>query len=614
MGSAPNFTTPGLAKPVARFKMKRLFLGWIFFCVCGTANAATINAASLAYADVTNAIGQAVNGDMVMLPAGTNSWSNTVAIAKGIILRGAGIGKTVIIDQMPDANTDGLTDGPILTWSMAAGQYHRMTGIEFQDGSVGAINYNGVITVSGLNTDNRRIRIDHCRFTQLQGFSVWFYTCLGVMDHCYVDAASGRIPFNVFHTGWNGVGFSDGSWADPSFWGTENFLFFEDTYFTQPTPYAIIDAFQGARYVVRYSTIVRGWCEAHGTDSGGRVRGTRAIEVYNNHFIGDNTSSIFVNVRSGTALVHDNTITNFYITPIILTDTYRTFFPFPIFQAANGTNAWDINYPGGPFETGIATAGSGQHLLVDTNKAWTPSQWVGYTCLRTNVVDGNYNSSIITANTTTSITTRATGGFAAQFGYAELTFAAGNGYQIWRVTETIDQPGRSGGTQLSGATPSVPVGWNDQVDDPMYEWNNTEESGNPGFSVGSPLIIRANEHYFVDTALPGYTPYTYPHPLTTEDKVITITSVPILGTGITVSPSDLNSETNGATTFARRYMTNEVVTLTAPAANFSKWQMDGVDYTNAASFSFTATTNRTFAAIYTNVLFGTLNATTINVP
>jgi len=78
--------------------------------------------------------------------------------------------------------------------------------------------------------------------------------------------------------------------AAPIGWGTNQFIFVEDNVFANQSagtaPYAIIDGYRGARYVLRHNTITRGWCEAHGSESANPFRGTRGGEVYNNTFIG----------------------------------------------------------------------------------------------------------------------------------------------------------------------------------------------------------------------------------------------------------------------------------------------------------------------------------------
>lgn len=81
------------------------------------------------------------------------------------------------------------------------------------------------------------------------------------------------------------------------------------------------------------------------------------------------------------------------------------------------------------------------------------------------------------------------------------------------LVHAIDQPGRAEGGLISGGRPPVlPQGWNDQVTDPCYAWNNTF-NGQPTLMYGEQYNIRDGEHFF-NSLKPGYTPYTYPHPLT----------------------------------------------------------------------------------------------------
>ncbi len=50
---------------------------------------------------------------------------------------------------------------------------------------------------------------------------------------------------------------------------------------------------------------------------------------------------------------------------------------------------------------------------------------------------------------------------------------------------------------------------------PYYEYNNTVNGSDADFIVsGSSQHIQENRDYYNDTPKPGYTPYTYPHPLT----------------------------------------------------------------------------------------------------
>ena len=75
--------------------------------------------------------------------------------------------------------------------------------------------------------------------------------------------------------------------------GSSQFLFIEDNIFTTTKPdHAMADAYAGARFVVRHNTIFNGIISNHGTESTGRARGGRAVEVYNNTFTGTNLNSL----------------------------------------------------------------------------------------------------------------------------------------------------------------------------------------------------------------------------------------------------------------------------------------------------------------------------------
>ena len=82
--------------------------------------------------------------------------------------------------------------------------------------------------------------------------------------------------------------------------------------------------------------------------------------------------------------------------------------------------------------------------------------------------------------------------------------------KIRKVIQAMDMPGRARGSLLANVfDPPVPPGWNDQVTEPVYAWNN----GSMHVVTNTPNIHQG-EHFFNNTPMPGYTPYIYPHPLT----------------------------------------------------------------------------------------------------
>lgn len=107
------------------------------------------------------------------------------------------------------------------------------------------------------------------------------------------------------------------------------------------------------------------------------------------------------------------------------------------------------------------------------------------------------------------------------------TFTVGSTPSTTTFTFTTEASGLSNSD--FGGVMKLPT-TNDQVDEPLHEWNNCTDSQNPPrFGCGGvggnpnigpsphPIQIRENEHYFNDTPLEGYSDYTYPHPLRGEE-------------------------------------------------------------------------------------------------
>src|SRR5262245_60413675 len=90
------------------------------------AGAASIVAASCSATNVQAALDRAVTGDAVRIPAGDCTWDTRVMVTSGITLQGAGIGNTIIRDNV-SANA-------VFRWDCEFGAAHRLTGIEFRNG------------------------------------------------------------------------------------------------------------------------------------------------------------------------------------------------------------------------------------------------------------------------------------------------------------------------------------------------------------------------------------------------------------------------------------------------------------------------------------------------
>lgn len=484
------------------------FLGMLILGL-GSARATIINAASVSQSDVAAAIASANNGDTVVIPTGTAAWTGALSISKAITLRGSGVGKTIIKDGV-------ASNKELVLWGLVPGKQSRMTGIEFQDGGRTATAYNGVIKIDGGNNSNNNgqtMRIDNCKFDHLKGDNIDPSDMIGVIDHNTFLLGAPNIGIYSRQGKWNGQGINgDGSYAAPSNFGSDRFLFIEDNTFTRDANsfYALIDGSSATRWVARYNTFHNGWLELHGTDSGNRNRGSRACEIYNNTFTCDNITKTFIaNFRSGVGVIHNNTITGMGSSPGAILAVYRTQASYAVWGIADGTNQWDKNVAGGPFYSGTVL-NSGLLTATVSGSPWSTNQWADYSIKRTFSASGASASQII-SNTANTITF---GSISPNIS-APLSFADGGTFEIWKIDQAIDQPGRSGGSLISGNPPVKPSGWNDQITEPLYQWNNTVTGGGTfSFRRGSGSI-RPNEHFFNDKIKPGYKSYTYPHPLVT---------------------------------------------------------------------------------------------------
>src|ERR1700756_363816 len=100
------------------------------------AEAAAIPAASPSLRDVQSAVGAARDGDTVMVPAGTVSWTSALDVTKGITIQGATTitgtrdnptvtDATIIIDEVP-RGTHGHS--AILQATISGGKTFRLSG------------------------------------------------------------------------------------------------------------------------------------------------------------------------------------------------------------------------------------------------------------------------------------------------------------------------------------------------------------------------------------------------------------------------------------------------------------------------------------------------------
>ena len=432
-----------------------VMLGWT------PVEAATITAASCnntgGQLHVQAAVNAAANGDTVVLPAGTCTWTTPVQVQKGLTIQGQGIGQTKILDARarPDAGA-----GTLLDVVIPQGTNFRLTGIEWRgDGTQGRA-ADGTIVLSGCSITTANYRIDHNKFNQLNNNAIRTHGNLyGVIDHN--DGLPGYGGAHMVNSnnetyprdGVNCSGaYGDGVWEAPLSTGSIKAHYVEDnTWFGyyNTSASSIVDSNCGSSMVVRYNTLTSSGIGSHGTDSGGRCRSQRWLEIYNNTFLHDPNEPVDSVgwFRGGSGVAFNNAITvnrqagfnNYFKYTNLRSDDpgQRTFAPWKNstgqFPDCNGTTPWDRN-------TG-------------------DSSGAGYRCL--------------------------------------------------------DQPGSGTSAYLQSVDPPPAIKANNALE-PIYIWNNTV-NGQPdncgNFGCNSDGVVKVGRDVFIGQARPGYTAFTYPHPL-----------------------------------------------------------------------------------------------------
>ena len=90
---------------------------------------------------------------------------------------------------------------------------------------------------------------------------------------------------------------------------------------------------------------------------------------------------------------------------------------------------------------------------------------------------------------------------------------------------------------------------------------------------------------------------------TGPNHTLTVTSSPLNGVAVGVSPADINSALrSGTTSFTRSYLEGTIVNLSAPSAPadsvFVKWKKNGADFSSNPNTSVTIDASMTLTAIY----------------
>ena len=504
----------------------------IAFC-CWPAHAqGTYTAASCNYSDVNAVINgpthTVVNGDTINIPAGTCTWSSNLVAPSGVgftligagtpnsgsATLGAATPSTLIMDNAgssePLMRFSPSYGAPTMRVSMMAiDPYSTSTQLVDPIWMVGSCASGGCPNVrvdnitAGLNTDwSQNNNGANAEAIILAG------DVFGSLDHNTINANGtiGEELFNAQLGAYLGVGqYGDNSWAQPDSFGTANNLFAENNVINTTGYLPMVDSEQddaftnrgGSRIVLRYNTVNTsgpsyGLFQDHGLDSGGRARGAREAEIYNNTMNcsvgGGRNCFIDGGLRSGTGLFFNNHVvfTNgAYGNTWVGLAVYRNVASWGApFYYCGGAGPFDQN-DGTVYYSGTMSAISGLFTMTASSPNLTNLVPSGEPYSVYDMTQGFYAE--VTSNTVTTITVQASLGNAGNT-KPWTGFDNGDSYQVLRATLCADQPGRGQGNYISGTTPS-PTGWVGEALDPIYRWGDTATGG----SVSLGMVANSNK-------------------------------------------------------------------------------------------------------------------------
>ena len=347
--------------------MRMLKSGCFCSCVLAVAltalfaRADTHTAASASYADVSAAVTAASSGDTVVVPSGSATWNSCLAITKGIILKGAGIGNTVLTSNITNQY------GGIISYSPAnpaLNEPFRITGFTMNCNQKS----NGIFLQTG-GTPITQIRVDHNAVSNAGGANAGRNVYVngsiyGVIDNNTLSG-TGK-PVGVH-------GADDASWVNPRDFGNSSNMYVEDNTIT--TPDNVMDDGQGGRYACRYNSIsgftanVFPIFDMHGNQPGG-IYGTMMGELYGNNLNLGTYQGTMLDHRGGQALVFFNKLASGSSIYSKTRDEYDDNLSGDGYlQKPTNTYHWNNRYNGTLFgasvlieQTGVATGGGSNYL------------------------------------------------------------------------------------------------------------------------------------------------------------------------------------------------------------------------------------------------------------
>jgi hypothetical protein len=502
----------------------------------------TFTAASCNRSDVNSVINgpthTAVNGDTIIIPAGSCTWTSGITISgKGIDITGTGTpntgGGTFGAGTANTTITQNFTTSLFAFTNLTYGETAKVellnlganTGLGMNAIAPGPISFSGTCTSSGCP----QIRVDNINFvantwgnTAADGELIAEDGMFGVIDHNTVNESpsdgTGPPLVDVSNSAWQGVGANgDNSFATADTFGTAQQLYIENnsTYgirLSDNDVPAIGGGLGGARWTCRFNVILQlngsGVCSAHGTGRDFRSRGQRQLEAYYNSITANYAANVGFGIASGTGYFFSNS----YTAPSFNASVAATSFRAPAvsdglspFFNCDGTEPWDQS----PWTTTtecMDQPGTGAGLLLENatpvlaSAPSTPCSTAGQ-CWTQNAIDPIYEAgdtgSTLNAGINPSDATRLAGYY---YGYVSKTA------QTSATSPFNGTTGTGYGTLARRPTTCTPTVGYWATDTGTWNTYNSQQ--------GTLYLCKTT-----NTWTASYTPYTYPHPLTTGGTV-----------------------------------------------------------------------------------------------
>jgi hypothetical protein len=300
--------------------------------------------------------------------------------------------------------------------------------------------------------------------------------------------------------------YGDNSWAQPDTLGEAGAVYIENNTYSWPNttyfPVGCFDTEAGGRLVFRFNTGCP-FVGMHGLDSSGRWRSGRQYEIYDNKFVAqanpNNNMYTGVFLRGGTGMIFNNDfedISGFPYITLVQVNSYRDTGGYAPWGPNNTAEGCDGRGPfdsdaGNVYASGTASGSSSLDILVvNGSPGWTNNQWATNTYSIVNTTQG-WGSAITssTGNTINSAPEQQNAG-------VSHNWTSGDNFQVLKAAACIDQVGRGAGGYVSGTNPA-PVVAIGQASDPLYEWLNSHNGTDQSAIVSNdPTHIQKSRDYY----------------------------------------------------------------------------------------------------------------------